>query len=272
MKLVSVIVLSYCSEDTIIQTLDSIKNQTYQQIELIITDDCSRDNTVGVVQDWIASNQGELVDIKLVTTDHNTGIPGNVNRALAQANGAYIKIIAADDYMADHAIERYVQFCEDNPGKIPIAKVRLFADAEADFTSVQQYCDRCYEFAKKEYREQYRRLLIQNWIVAPSASFYPMEAVKKAGGYDEHYKWFEDYPMNLKIMHQGYGCGLIDEELVYYRMSDKSVTATQRLRLQKTEMKLFFREKMWYMIQFGMGWEAVKQSKSWIKVLFKRGS
>ena len=115
-------------------------------------------------------------------------------------------------------------------------------------------------------------LLIQNWIVAPSASFYPIEAVKKAGGYDEHYQWFEDYPMNLKIMHQGYGCGLIDEELVYYRMSDKSVTATQRLRLQKTEMKLFFREKMWYMIQFGMGWEAVKQSKSWIKVLLKRGN
>ena len=41
---------------------------------------------------------------------------------------------------------------------------KSFADTKADFSSVQQYCDRCYEFAVKEYQEQYRMLLIQNWI------------------------------------------------------------------------------------------------------------
>lgn len=50
MKLVSVIVLAYRSAETIIETLDSIKNQTYPNIELIVTDDCSPDNTVQVVQ------------------------------------------------------------------------------------------------------------------------------------------------------------------------------------------------------------------------------
>lgn len=58
MKLVSVIVMSYCSADTIVETLDSIKNQTYPRIELIITDDCSPDRTIQVVQDWIAVNKG----------------------------------------------------------------------------------------------------------------------------------------------------------------------------------------------------------------------
>jgi len=42
------------------------------------------------------------------------------------------------------------------------------------------------------------------------------------------------------------------------------------MQLKKTEAKLFFREKMRYMILAGMGWEAVKQSKSWFKVLFKK--
>ena len=50
MKLVSVIVLSYRSAETIVETLDSIKSQTYPNIELIITDDCSPDNTVQVVR------------------------------------------------------------------------------------------------------------------------------------------------------------------------------------------------------------------------------
>lgn len=268
MKCVSVVVLSYRSSDTIIQTLDSIKNQTYPYIELIVTDDCSPDNTVEVVQQWMDENQGSLSEIKLVTTQQNTGIPGNINRALRQATGEYIKLIAADDYMTEEAIAEYVAFCEQNPGEIPLAKVHLFADEEAEFSDVQSYCDKSYEFAKKDYKEQYRMLLMQNRIVAPSGSFYPMEVIRACKGYDEHYRWFEDYPMNLKVMHKGYRCGLIDKELVYYRMSAKSITASQQLRLKKTEMKLFFRQKMWYMIQAGMGWEAIKQSKYWLKVLF----
>lgn len=72
--------------------------------------------------------------------------------------------------------------------------------------------------------------------------------------------------MNLKVMHEGYKFGLIDEEIVWYRMSEKSVTASQQLCLKKTEMKLFFRRKLWYMIQAGMGWEGIKQCKYWIKI------
>ena len=61
------------------------------------------------------------------------------------------------------------------------------------------------------------------------------------------------------IEEMAYRRGLIDKELVYYRMSAKSITASQQLRLKKTEMKLFFRKKFWYMWEAGMGWEAVKQ-------------
>lgn len=266
MKLVSVVVLSYRSAETIIETLESIKNQTYPNIELIVSDDCSLDDSIDVARHWIDANQGCLTAIKLVTAEQNTGIPGNINRALKHTTGEYIKLIAADDYMATDAIEEYVYFCEQNPKVIPIAKVHLFADEEVDFCDVQEYCDRCYEFAKKDYKEQYRMLLMQNHIVAPSGSFYPMQVIRECKGYDEHYRWFEDYPMNLKVMHKGYRCGLIDKELVYYRMSAKSITASQQLRLKKTEMKLFFRQKFWYMWEAGMGWEAVKQMKYWIKI------
>ncbi|MBO5031563.1 MAG: glycosyltransferase [Lachnospiraceae bacterium] len=271
MKLVSVVVLSYRSAETIIETLDSIKNQTYQNIELIVTDDCSPDNSVEVAKDWIERNQGSLRALKLVTAKQNTGIPGNINRALKQASGEYVKLIAADDYMAPEAIKEYVDFCEKNPKTIPIAKVHLFSEKETAFPEVQQYCSRCYEFAQiQDYKKQYHMLLKQNCIAAPSGSFYPMQVIRECGGYDEHYRWFEDYPMNLKVMHKGYRCGLIDKELVFYRMSSGSITASSQLRLKKTEMKFFFRQKFWYMLGAGMGWEAVKQSRSWIKVLFMR--
>lgn len=275
MKLVSVIVLAYRSAKTIVQTLDSIKSQTYKNIELIISDDGSADNTVETVQEWIANNEGALSKMQLVTTQHNTGLPGNINRALKQAKGEYVKLIAADDYMTKDAISEYVKFCEKNPKALPIAKVYLFSDEEAegtiDFAPIETYCDRCYEFAAlMDHKKQYHMLLKQNCIVAPSGSFYPMEVFRKLGGYDEHYRWFEDYPMNLKVMHAGYHYGLINRALIYYRISNNSITASQQMRLKKTEMKFFFRERMRYMMQAGMGWEAVKQSKYWAQIAMKK--
>ena len=275
MKLVSVIVLAYRSAETIVQTLDSIKNQTYKNIELIITDDCSPDNTVETAQEWLDGNKGALFALRLVTAQQNTGIPGNINRALEHAKGDYVKLIAADDYMTKDAISEYVKFCEKNPTAIPIAKVHLFSDGDtgkkADFEPIEVYCNRCYEFAAEpDPKKQYRMLLKQNCIVAPSGSFYPMEVIKKLGGYDENYRWFEDYPMNLTVMHEGYRCGLINRELIYYRISGNSITASQQMRLKKTEMRLFFRERMFYMMQAGMGWEAVKQSRYWAKIAMKK--
>jgi alpha-1,3-rhamnosyltransferase len=270
MKLVSVIVLSYRSVETIIETLESIKRQTYKNIELIITDDCSPDNTVEVVQKWVDENKGILTCIKLVTTDKNTGIPGNINRALKEASGDYVKLIAADDLMTEDAITEYVNFCEDNPGKAPIAKVHLFGYNNMDISNIDNYCQNCYKFAQKPYKEQYRMLLKQNVIVAPSGSFYPMELIKKLDGYDEDYKWFEDYPMNLKVMHSGISFGLIDKELVYYRISGGSITASRQKQLKKTEAKLFFKKRFGYMLQEGIVREAFGQLKYWMKITMSK--
>lgn len=270
MKRVSVIVLAYRSADTIVQTLDSIRQQDYGNIELIVTDDCSPDNTVETAQDWIKKNSGAFAEARLVTTKKNTGIPGNINRALEQASGEYIKIIAADDYMTADALSAYTAFCEHNPEAVPIARVRLFSDDAADFTDIEKYCAQCYAFAKQDYTSQYHMLLTKNRIVAPAASFYPMELVRRLGGYDETYRWFEDYPMNLKVMHAGYRFGFIDKELVGYRISGKSITASQLTQLKKAEMRLFFKEKAKYMVQAGMGLDALKQSKYWIKIALSK--
>ena len=251
MDIVSVIVLAYRSASTIVQTLESIKNQTYTQIELIVADDLSPDNTVEVVSQWIEENKSALYDAKLVTTSVNTGIPGNINRALKVTSGKYVKIIAGDDYMSREAIAEYTAFCESNPKKVPIAEVHLFSDEDVTAQFPQ---------------EQYHMLLMQNRIVAPSASFYPVQLLRDLGEYEESYRWFEDYPMNLKIMHAGYGFGLIQKELVYYRMSTTSITASAQLRLKKAELALFRKQRFWYMVQAGMGWEAVKQCKYWIKI------
>ena len=259
MKLVSVVVQAYNSEDTICDTVESIKAQTYSNIELIISDDKSKDNTVEIARAWVEKNRHAFTEVKVITTEKNSGIPGNNNRALKHVTGEYVEFLAADDKMLPDAVAEYVNFCEKNPKVIPIAKVQLFSEEACDFSSVQDYCDRCYAFAKLAYKEQYRQRLMQNTVVAPAAAFYPMELMREIKGFDEAYRCFEDYPVNLKLMKRGYRFGLLDKELIGYRISAKSITGS------------FFREKMWYMILAGMGWEAVKQSRYWIKMALKKG-
>lgn len=64
--LVSICVLTYNSSEYIIETLDSIKNQNYQNIELIISDDCSFDNTVILCTQWINLNRDRFVRVELI--------------------------------------------------------------------------------------------------------------------------------------------------------------------------------------------------------------
>ena len=271
-KLVSVVVQAYNSAATITETLESVKAQDYQNIELIVTDDLSKDNTIEVVAAWLEQNESRFHQTQLVTTKVNTGIPGSNNRALRHVTGQYVEFLAADDRMSVDAISAYVSYCEAHPNTIPISRVRLFSeDADCDLSAVAAYCARCYEFAALSQREQYRQLLIQNRIVAPAAAFYPVKILRALEGFDEAYRWMEDYPLNVKLLKKGYRFGLLDKELIHYRISGASITGGSRAPLKLAEAKMFFREKMWYMIGIGMGWEALKQSRSWMKVLLKRG-
>ena len=63
--LVSVIVVSYNSEKTIIETLDSILMQTYKNIEIVVSDDKSSDRTISIVKEWMQKN-GSAVKTKIV--------------------------------------------------------------------------------------------------------------------------------------------------------------------------------------------------------------
>ena len=72
--LVSVPVITYNSSKTVLETLDSIYNQTYQNLELIVSDDCSTDNTVGICREWIEAHKKRFVRTELLTVEKNTGV------------------------------------------------------------------------------------------------------------------------------------------------------------------------------------------------------
>jgi glycosyltransferase involved in cell wall biosynthesis len=108
--LVSIIVITYNSSRFVLETLESAKNQTYQNIELIVTDDNSSDDTVYVCRKWIDENKTRFVRAELITAISNTGIPANINRGLKRVNGTWIKCIAGDDLLAKDCLTGLINY------------------------------------------------------------------------------------------------------------------------------------------------------------------
>lgn len=112
MLLVTVVV-TYNQEDLVVETLDSIYEQTYSPLELIISDDCSKDNTVSVVENWVSLHRDRFAEVEINTSPVNTGVSANGNRGLSATHGKYFQIIAGDDLMFPEAIEEKVKFVKE---------------------------------------------------------------------------------------------------------------------------------------------------------------
>ena len=97
--LVTIGVITYNSAGTIVETLESVKKQTYGNIELIISDDASKDNTVEICRDWLERNASRFSRVEMITTDVNTGTCGNCDRLLEKTTGLWLRILAADDIL-----------------------------------------------------------------------------------------------------------------------------------------------------------------------------
>ena len=105
--LVSVVMVAYCQERIVMEAIQSCFDQTYEPLEIIISDDCSTDGTWEVIKSMAAKYEGPH---KIVTNRNskNLGIAGNVNKVLQMASGTLILAHAGDDISMPERAERSV--------------------------------------------------------------------------------------------------------------------------------------------------------------------
>jgi glycosyltransferase involved in cell wall biosynthesis len=101
-SLVSVLIPVYNREDLVGECIESAINQTYRNIEIIIVDNCSNDNTPNLLEDY-AKKDGR---IKIFSNKTNVGPVLNILECIKNASGEYSKILWSDDYMALDFIEK----------------------------------------------------------------------------------------------------------------------------------------------------------------------
>lgn len=233
--LVSVVIVTFNFEKYIIEALESVKAQTYDNLELIISDDFSKDKTVGICREWVTENKDRFIRTEIITVEKNTGVSSNCNRGFNAAKGEWIKSFAGDDILLPNCISRFIEqiqtinnisfLCSDAEifGEVSSAK-RILSDRIWLDNSIRRIK------TLNTYKEQYKEFRIKNMVCAPSA-FYRQSAFKSIGGFDEQIKLLEDYPFWLKATRKGHKIFFIDEKLVKYRMNGNSVQANSKYPL-----------------------------------------
>ena len=244
--LISVVVITYNSSKYILETLESIKKQTYNKIELIVSDDSSTDDTLAICNRYINDNNSRFARTELITVESNTGIPANCNRGIKASKGSWIKFLAGDDTLKADCVSSYVDYCTLNKEICVIhSNCEYFLESFEPQAFIRTSALKSEVFNQLfiTANEQYKLLLIRNRVIAPSI-FIKREALLEIGGFDERLRLIDDLPLWLKFTRNGTKIYYLDKATVNYRKTDNSVTKNRKANMDSRfakESLIFYR-------------------------------
>jgi glycosyltransferase involved in cell wall biosynthesis len=220
--LVTIPVLTYNSSEFIVETLESIYNQTYKNIELIVSDDASQDNSVDVVKKWCAQSrvQERFSNVIHLKSKINIGIPANYNKCINASTGKWIKSIGGDDVLMPNCIEDNIQCIADNNEiKVLFSYLRIYLNSfeESNFIKLSpgSYPSHIINDSITA-AQQYQLFLVSDRIPFTPSIFINKEALIQSGIPKEHL-FSEDYQTKLNLTKAGYKLHFFEKETVYYR-------------------------------------------------------
>jgi len=177
---VSIIIPSYNVEKYIEETLDSVVNQTWENIEVFVIDDGSKDNTVELARKF------ESDRVKIIT-QKNLGACVARNKGLALSTGSYIQFLDSDDILSPDKIQIQMEVLDGSNDYLAISKTAHFMDGEAyeDASSREESFwiydnDDPVEFLTRLYGGDGER-----WMVSTNAWLTPKAICDKIGPWDE---------------------------------------------------------------------------------------
>jgi alpha-1,3-rhamnosyltransferase len=211
-----------------LETLESAKSQTWPNIELIISDDGSTDNTVALCHQWLESNKEHFVRTELVTVPINTGISANCNRCIKAARADWIKFIAGDDLLLPECITENMAYIKENPEAMAVFSQVLLYKNDFNEKNFLQAIPGSYPMNIMDPAftalDQYKLLLLSDRITYSTSVFLNRNILLELGGYDEKDRLIEDYPMWLKLTRAGYRLFFFDTATVCYRKHEAAAS------------------------------------------------
>jgi len=225
-KLVSILIPVYNRENLIEYTVKSALSQTYENIEIIIVDNKSTDNTWEVLQK-LALQDGRM---KIFQNETNIGPVRNWKRCIDEASGEYGKILWSDDLIAPEFLEKAVPYLENEDVGFVFTGTEIFVDGTDEKTS-HYFIGESGIYESDKYING--ALFEGKYPVSPGCGLFRLKDLKKNLLVDIPNKVNSDFSMHaigndllifLLTAHQYKSFAFVNEKLSFFRAHDGSIS------------------------------------------------
>lgn len=209
--LVSIIISAYNAEKYIESCVNSVLNQTYSNIEIIVVDDCSTDNT-GVILDSYSDKR-----LIVIHNEANCGLTVNLNKAILISHGEYIARLDSDDICCKDRIAKQLEFMYLHPEVDVLGSNAYLIDENDNIKGVTD--ETIGDVRIKE------KVVLLNPFIHPTV-FFKADVLKKYM-YNEAFRSCQDFELWVR-MQKNIHFENMKEPLLYYRLNFEGVTRKAR--------------------------------------------
>lgn len=208
---VSVLIPTYNYAFCLDETMQSVLNQTFQDFEIVIIDDGSKDNTDEVMEKYLSDPR-----ISYHKNPVNLGLVANWNKCLSYARGEYIKFLCADDKFRSDLLEKFVAAMEENPNvSLVVSNKTMFGKSSVTVELPLKNLHRGRDII-------YHTLKTKGWLGEPSSVMFRRSNLS-VGTFKTGLLWLPDWEMWIRQLTVG-DCFIIPEPLVYIRNHGQQLT------------------------------------------------
>jgi len=242
LKLVSICIPTYNGEKYLQEALDSVKKQTYSNIEVIISDDHSKDKTLEICEKFKSE-----ADFPVYIYSHQPqGIGANWDYCINQSNGEFIKFLFQDDILEENCIQEFIRLQQTTNEEVFFCKRRLIDKNGNDLEKeklekipkvidlqwvINLEIDRYHVFTKKDLKKigsKYPDEISHNFLGEPVASFASKKSYIKTGKHNNNLKQLLDLEYSLRVL-ENYNIVITSEKLIRFRIHDEQTTKINQI-------------------------------------------
>ena len=208
---VSVVIPTYNRGERVQGAVENVLTQTHPQVELIVVDDASTDNTVSRLQTY-------NTEITLISNEENKGVSYSRNRGIKHANGEYVAFLDDDDRWRPDKLERQVQIMDDLPadycgvytGSQTVRNGKVIGRTDQPISG-----------------DIYPEILVRFFVFPFTSFLLRRDAIENIGMFDTTMNRGEDWDLTIRLARE-YNFEAIDEPLVDRTIHEENVSGDPR--------------------------------------------
>jgi glycosyltransferase involved in cell wall biosynthesis len=240
--LVTAVLVCWNHEKYVEQSIRSVFEQTYQNIQMVVIDNGSTDSSLEIINRLRSIRDFEIV------AQSNVGLVRALNTGLKLAKGKYFTVLATDDMWLSDKVKRQVEYFEENPD------VHLVFGATKTIDANGQTYERVGKRGSFVGDVTFEKIMTVPHSTNGPTVMCRTETLRRVGGYDESIR-VEDFPLVARLTYDGYRVVGLPEVLTLYRKHENNWSSTP-----------LFDEKF----KLGKKYQHTEQYKSFVK-LYLRG-